>query len=147
MSVVLMLREVAHFGYFREWIPSSPKWKQMNIFFSFISSNSPSFFAPSPPPAKFNVKIRQTKMERSGLQIIFFQFRCLIPVTNRLYLGWKKGKPIHVWQFWCLSHISKILNWKSNKNNNHSLMNTISILVYRKIESRQDFTTKKVTLQ
>lgn len=70
----------------------------------------------------------------------------------QLQAGYIRGKKyinqFMSWQFWCLSHISKIsLKWKSNRNNNHSLMNTISILVYRKIGSRQDFTTKKGTSQ
>lgn len=116
-------------------------------YFSFISPNSPSLSAPSPPPAKFSVEIRQTKIERSGLQIIFFQFCWLVPVTNRLYLGKRKKANSCLTILVSISHLKNITSVEKNRNNNHSLMNTISIPVYRKIGSRQDFTTKKGTLQ
>lgn len=149
MSVVLMLRQVPHFNYFKEWIPCHLMETDEHILPS-VSPNSPSLFAPSLPPAKFCVKIRQTKLEDQDCKLFSFNFTVWFQLQTdwNFFLGGEKSKPIHVWQFWCLFHISKIsLTWKNNRNNNHSLMNMILILVYRKIGSRQDFTIKKGTSQ
>lgn len=91
--------------------PNGKRW----TYFSFISPNSPSLSAPSPPPAKFSVEIRQTKIERSGLQIIFFQFCCLIPVTNRLYLGKRKKANSCLTILVSISHLKNITSMEKEQ--------------------------------
>lgn len=146
MTVVSIIRDAPQL-----FQRTNPLFSQivMNIFTSFLPMITlivPLFLLPL--PAKSSAMIRLAKIERSGLQIIFFQCHCLTPVTSRLYMGKKHTNQFMFWQFWCLSHISKISpKWKSNRNNNHSPVNTILILVYRKIGSRQDFTTKMGTSQ
>lgn len=91
--------------------PNGKRW----TYFSSISPKSLSLSAPSLPPAKFSVEIRQTKIERSGLQIIFFQFCSLIPVTNRLYLG-KRNKVNSCWTILVsISHLKNITSMEKEQ--------------------------------